>query len=85
MEQEEIILSEREIDYMYHAVGLDHNRPKRGVYRLPRNYYDAGGNDVLVWNNLVAKGLARYVEGVYMVSETGLKLIEKLILAKIKI
>lgn len=30
MKQKEIALTEKEIDYMYHAIGLDYNRPKRG-------------------------------------------------------
>lgn len=45
-----------------HCIGLDHKKPYkrhgRYFYRPYRNYYDAGGKDVEVWDMLVDEGYA---------------------------
>ena len=79
-----IALTMKEIDYMYHAIGLDYYRPSRGVYRPCRNYFFPGEQDVVVWLGLEEEGLAKHKDGAFVVTDAGLDVIEKLILAKIK-
>ena len=45
-----------------HCIGLDHKKPYkrhgRYFYRPYRNYYDAGGKDVEIWDTMVSVGYA---------------------------
>lgn len=45
-----------------HCIGLDYKSPYkrngRYFYRPYRNYYDAGGNDVEIWDVMVGAGYA---------------------------
>ncbi len=53
-------LSEVQISQMEHCVGLGNKAKKsgKGYYQPYRNYYDAGGNDIEVWESLKKLGLA---------------------------
>lgn len=78
-------ISPLEIKYMYHAIGLDEARPKRGIYRMTRNYFEAGNGDIITWEKLCIKCLAIHTSGTsYRVSGTGIQLIEQLLCCKIK-
>lgn len=72
---------------MLHALGGTYETPKcvqgRYYYHPYRNHYDAGGEDVLLWDDLVKKGYA--VKGVsqYMVTPLGLDVLELLTGVKI--
>jgi hypothetical protein len=79
----------KEIELMYHAIGLDRDRPKRGVYRMYRNYFSCHEPDE-VWEGLCQKGLAGafYLDEdgsvTYKVSGMGLALLERFAFCKMK-
>lgn len=52
-----IKLSSNQINKMKHALGLNHQRPRRGSYSPYRNAYIT--SDDPEWNELVEQGLAR--------------------------
>lgn len=69
-------LTAQEVDKMRHALGIG-----RGGNR---NHYAAGGDDVLVWEGLVAKGLARkhrespiFPDPIYSVTDDGLSALQQ--------
>lgn len=72
------VLSERQIDMMQHALGLDYKKPyKRNdqyFYKPYRNSYDAVGEDATEWDNLVEKGFATKGR-VYHVSLSGITIL----------
>lgn len=56
-------LTDQEESHLAHALGLSikwHNacRPVRQARWSYRNYFDAGGDDVAIWEGLVRRGLA---------------------------
>lgn len=59
-------LSENEINKMKHCVGYDERKcyHRNGVryFKPYRNYYDAGGTDVKLWEGLKEKGFAESTE-----------------------
>lgn len=65
-----------------HCIGLDHKKPckwhGRYFYRPYRNYYDAGGKDVEIWDTMVSAGYAktgrkdRYGGRMYWLTREGL-------------
>lgn len=59
-------LSENEVRKMEHCVGFDrkkiYHRGGTAYYKPYRNYYDAGGTDMRVWERLVEKGFADCAE-----------------------
>ena len=59
-------LSENEVRKMEHCVGFDrkkiYHRGGTAYYKPYRNYYDAGGTDIRVWERLVEKGFADCAE-----------------------
>ena len=50
------------IDLSKHCIGLDYKKPYkrhgRYFYRPYRNYYDAGGKDVKIWDTMASAGYA---------------------------
>ena len=66
---------------MLHAIGADHKEfrtyNKKRYYHAYRNHYDAGGNDIKQWDDLVAKGYAE-LHRMYNVSVKGIHLLEYL-------
>ncbi len=72
----------KQADMMLHAIGADHKKPRRQnngrtYYHAYRNYYDAGGRDLELWDDLAKKGYARG-EQYYHVTPLGLELLERL-------
>lgn len=65
-----------------HCIGLGYKKPYkrngRYFYRPYRNYYDAGGNDVEIWDVMVGTGYAeagkedRYGGRMYWLTREGL-------------
>lgn len=59
-------LSENEVRKMEHCVGFDrkkiYHRGGTAYYKPYRNYYDAGGTDMRVWERLAEKGFADCAE-----------------------
>lgn len=65
-----------------HCIGLDRKKPYkrhgRYFYRPYRNYYDAGGKDVEIWDTMVSEGYAeagrknRYGGRMYWLTRQGL-------------
>ena len=65
-----------------HCIGLDYKKPYkrhgRYFYRPYRYYYDAGGNDVEIWDAMVSAGYAvagkrdRYGGRIYWLTRDGL-------------
>lgn len=82
------LISDVQKSYMLHALGYDQARHGERIYfragqkyfRPYRNYYDAGGNDVIAWNDLVDKGIAeKSGSGYYHVTNKGLDCLSALI------
>lgn len=74
-------VSDHQADMMLHALGCD-NRPYRTYkgmksYHAYRNYYDAGGNDAELWDDLVIKGYATK-RVTYHVTVKGIRVLEYL-------
>jgi len=73
------LVNDHQAEMMLHAIGADHRKARnykgRLFYQAYRNYYDAGGNDVEQWDDLVSKGLADK-NGCYCVSPHGLTVLE---------
>ena len=86
----EVALTIKEIEFMYHAVGMEdyvHYRQNSRTYNMYRNYYGAGPADVPIWDGLVEKGLAKKSaqhKDTYYVSEAGISILERLTLKKFK-
>lgn len=74
-------IQEQQAREMLHAIGADHKKAREYMghltYHAYRNYYDAGGSDIDLWNDLVDKGFADK-RRFYHVSVEGLMLLEKL-------
>lgn len=74
-------ITDAQADMMLHALGADHRpfRTYRGQksYHAFRNYYDAGGDDVAAWDDLVEKGYAGK-RRVYFVTVRGIRVLEYL-------
>ena len=70
------------IEIAKHCIGLDYKKPYkrhgRYFYRPYRNYYDAGGEDVGLWDMMVEAGYAkagkkdRYGGRMYWLTREGL-------------
>lgn len=60
------MLDKREREAIMHALGLTRRggRGKAGRRWACRNYFAAGGADVVVWRGLVQRGLARTLRAV---------------------
>lgn len=74
-------ISDIQADMMLHALGADY-RPyrthgKSRYYHAYRNHYDAGGEDIELWEDLVAKGYA-VKRTFYHVSVKGIHVLEYL-------
>lgn len=72
-------ITDAQAEQMLHALGAD-SKPyrkylDRKYYHAYRNYYDAGGEDVELWNDLESKGLADH-ERFYHVTVKGIRLLE---------
>lgn len=75
-------VNDYQADMMLHALGAD-NRPYRAYkgrkyYHSYRNYYDAGGDDMDVWKDLVNKGYADHKGHFFHVSVRGIRVLEYL-------
>ncbi len=84
---DELTLTVKEIEFMYHAVGIDDDRRPGRIFYMYRNYYGAGPGDVPVWDGLVNKGLARkslQYDDTYHVTEAGMEILERLTMRKFK-
>lgn len=55
-------MGEKHIDLAKHCIGLDRKKPYtrhgKKFYKPYRNYYDAGGRDVDIWNDMYKLGYA---------------------------
>lgn len=74
-------VTDNQAEMMLHALGADNKsyrtHDKWKYYHAYRNYYDAGGADEELWNDLVAKGYAKK-HGTYHVTVNGIHLLEYL-------
>lgn len=74
-------VTQYQAEMMLHAIGADNKKPRmylgRQIYHAYRNYYDAGGEDIEAWKDLVSK---RYAEKhtFYHVTPQGLDILELL-------
>lgn len=63
MMSDNVMKSNIYIDLASHCICLDHKKPYkrhgRYFYRPYRNYYDAGGKDVEIWDVMVSAGYAK--------------------------
>lgn len=75
-------ITDHQAELMLHAIGADHRSERKYLdmkyYHAYRNYYDAGGKDIEIWNDLVDKGLAEKGGHFYHVTVYGLNMLEKL-------
>ena len=73
-------ITDYQAELMLHALGADHKKFRKykeeKIYHAYRNYYDAGGRDITLWNDLVSKGLADHKGRFYHVTVKGIKLLE---------
>jgi hypothetical protein len=73
--------TDHQVEMMIHAIGADNKSPRayngRQIYHAYRNYYDAGGNEVQEWEDLVQKRYATK-NTFFHVSPDGLTLLELL-------
>lgn len=73
-------ITDHQAELMLHAIGADYKKERRylgrKIYHAYRNYYDAGGYDIKLWNDLVAKGYAEKGGHFYHVTTDGLRLLE---------
>lgn len=55
-------ITDKQAELMLHAIGADNKKSRhymgRKIYKAYRNYYDAGGSDIELWDDLVSKGYA---------------------------
>ena len=75
-------MDEKNIEFAKHCIGLDNKKPYkrhgRYFYKPYRNYYDAGGENVVVWTRLWEQGYAakgkkdRYGGCVFWLTRKGL-------------
>lgn len=72
-------ITDHQAELMLHALGADHKeyRSYKGskTYHAYRNYYDAGGKDIAIWNDLVEKELAEK-HTFYHVTVKGIRVLE---------
>lgn len=73
-------ITDHQADLMLHAIGADNRKFRKykgsKFYHSYRNYYDAGGSDVEIWNDLVDKGFADHRGHFYHVTTKGIKVLE---------
>lgn len=69
-------------EQMLHAIGADNKKARRyagrKIYHAYRNYYDAGGTDIALWDDLAVKGYAQKGRCFYSVTTDGLRLLQML-------
>lgn len=72
-------ITDYQAEMMLHALGADNKAyrtyEKSKYYHAYRNYYDAGGEDVSEWNDLVKKGYAEK-HSFYHVTVNGIRVLE---------
>lgn len=75
-------VSNYQANMMLHALGADNKeyRIYKGnkIYHSYRNYYDAGGDDIEVWNDIVTKRYADHKGHFYHVTVRGIRVLEYL-------
>lgn len=72
-------LSEKQIKLIEHTIGLTEDRIKRKKYEYYRNYFCAGKNEMLEFEDLISKKLAtkniRHEQVYYYITEEGIQII----------
>ena len=67
---------------MLHAIGADYKKARKyrdhRYYHAYRNYYDAGGHDKELWEDLTGIGAATWSGVFYKVSRMGLRVLESI-------
>lgn len=73
-------VSNIQLEQMLHAIGADNKKARsylgKLTYHAYRNYYDAGGADIELWDDLVSRDYADHHGHFYHVSVGGLRLLE---------
>lgn len=82
----DIIVTERQLKEMKHAVGFNRGNVKRGRYAMYRNYFTTPGR-CESWDKLVEMGLAERSDGqcgyVYCVTNNGIEFLSGLLEVKL--
>lgn len=75
------VITHQQARQMLHAIGADSKKAREYLghltYHAYRNYYDAGGHDKVLWDDLVGKGYADK-RTFYHVTTNGLRLLEEM-------